>query len=283
MLKTVRKLIFLIIGTGLMALSVRCIFEPMELVTGGFTGMGIMLNRILGTLGFRKVPLWVISFAGNVPLLIWAYFQRGRSLISGTLLGTAFHTFFLYIIPNFPIIEEDYLLSSAAGGIIMGVGIGLVFSVGGSTGGSDLLSILLAGKNNPNGAPGILMVLDGAVVLASIFVLGVNIALYSLFIVWMFSKVSDAVMEGMHFAKAVYVMSDYAEEISGVLLKELDRGVTVFHSRGMYTGKEGKTIYCVVAKREVSKMLGMIRAIDEKAFIVIQDVRSVRGEGFIEN
>lgn len=266
-----------------MAVSVRCIFEPMELVTGGFTGIGIMLNRILTTMEMGKVPLWVVTLVGNVPLLIWAYLQRGPALIKGTILGTIFNTFFLYIIPNFTIIEEDYLLSSAAGGIIMGLGIGLVFAAGGSTGGSDLLSILLAGKGNPNAAPGILLFLDGAVVLASIFVLGVNIALYSLFVVWMFSKVSDAVMEGMHFAKAVYIMSEHADKISAVLLKELDRGVTEFHSRGMYTEKEGNTVYCVVAKRELTKMLRLIREIDEKAFVVIQDVRSVRGEGFIEN
>lgn len=281
--KIVKRVLFLVCGTALMALAVNCIFEPMELVTGGLTGLGIILNHILEHLGLWKVPLWLVSLVGNVPLLIWAYVQRGKSLLGGTLMGTLLHTFFLYIIPPMQLLDGDYLLSAAAGGIFMGLGIGLVFSAHASTGGSDLLSILLAGKDNPNAAPGILMFLDGAVVAASVFVLGVNIALYSLLVVVIFSKVSDAVLEGMHFAKAIYIMSDRADEISDALLRQIDRGVTEFHSRGMYTRREGATVFCVIARRELTKLLATVREIDPGAFVVIQDVRSVRGEGFIEN
>lgn len=281
--KLIKRLAFLVCGTALMALSVNCIFEPMELVTGGLTGVGIILNHILEHFGLWTVPLWLVSLIGNLPLLIWAYVQRGKKLLGATLLGTMLHTFFLYAIPSFPLLEDDYLLASAAGGIFMGLGIGLVFAAHASTGGSDLLSLLIAGKDNPNAAPGILMLLDGTVVAASALLLGLNIALYSLFVVVIFSKVSDAVLEGLHFAKAVYIMSDRADEISDALLRQIDRGVTEFHSRGMYTRKEGATVFCVVARREMTKLLAAVREIDPRAFVVIQDVRSVRGEGFIEN
>ena len=278
-----KRLLFLVVGTALMAMSVTCIFEPMELVTGGLTGVGILLNHVLERFGLWTVPLWLVSLIGNLPLLTWAYFQRGAKALGGVLLGTVLHTFFLLVLPPFRLLDGDYLLSAAAGGILMGVGIGLVFSARSSTGGSDLLSLLIAGKDNPNAAPGILMLLDGAVVAASAFVLGINAALYSIFAVVVFSKVSDTVLEGLHFAKAVYIMSDRADEISEALLHQIDRGVTQFHSRGMYTRREGATVFCVIARRELSRLLAAVRQIDPHAFVVIQDVRSVRGEGFIEN
>lgn len=277
-----RQLLLLLAGTALMAVAVRCVFEPMEIVTGGFTGVGIVANHVLERFGIAKIPLWSVNLFGNIPLLIWAWGRNGFTLIRNTILGTVLHSVFLYQIPIMNLAEGDYLLATIAGGILMGAGIGLVFCANGSTGGTDLLSMLLAGKNNANAAPGILLVLDGAVVAASVFTLGFPIAMYSLLVVYAFTKVSDIVMEGMHFAKAVYIMSPKADEISEALLHELDRGVTQFASRGMYTKKEGATVLCVLARREVNRLLSIVHRIDTNAFVIIQDVRSVRGEGFVE-
>ncbi len=280
-MKKAVNLVRLMIGAALMAAAVNCIFAPMQMVVGGVTGLGITANRVLSQIEFREFPIWVYNLVLNVPLLIWAWRSKGLSFVGKTLVGVGFHTLFLWLIPEKAILDEDYLLSAIVGGAVGGLGVGYVFRAGGSTGGSDLLSALLA-KRRPNAAPEILMWIDGAIVAIGCIVFGINRALYAVLAVFVITQVSDRVLEGFCFAKTVFIVTDKPEKISQAVLSQVQRGVSAWKVQGMYTGTEKTLLMCVVAKRELGKLQEVITDNDSEAFVMIQNSSKAMGKGFIQ-
>ena len=151
-----------------------------------------------------------------------------------------------------------------------------------TTGGTDLLCMLIHEKKKYYSVPRLLSIVDGIVVLMGVFVFGINRALYAVIAVYITSKVSDGMLEGMKFAKMTYIISDYAKEIADEILQKIGRGVTGLNAEGMYSNSEKKMLLCVVGKKEIVEVIQIINQIDPKAFVIVSDIREVMGEGFIE-
>ncbi len=280
--KKLYSYLLILSGTGLMAFAIKSSYDPIGLVTGGFTGIGIMLRRL--TAGFIKggIPIWFTNLVLNIPLLMISYKLKGGRFIGRTVAASLLLSFWLGIIPDCDIAGGDYLLASVYGGVLTGAGVGLVLSAQAATGGTDLIATLLHIKLRAYSIAQILQVIDGAIIVAGIYVCGLRASLYAVFSVIIVSRVSDLITEGGKFSKAVYIISDKYEQIADSVMHDMDRGTTLLPAVGMYQREERNMLFCVVSKKEVPALKEYIRNIDARAFVIVTDVREVLGEGFLE-
>ncbi len=272
--KTIRSYGIITIGTFLMALGTRLVYEPMSMVTGGFSGVGIILESLF------KIPLWATTFLLNVPLFLLARKSHGKEFLVKSLYAMLTFSLALACIPLAEAQEEDFLMASLLGGALNGVGLGLVFSVGSSTGGTDLLSTLLHPLFPVMRIANILGIVDGLIVVAGMLIFGIRTALYSIVAVFVTSKIMDGVTAGMRYAKVLYIISDESHQIADIIMNQLQRGVTALRGSGMYSGQEKQILMCVVSRREAVSMVKYVREVDERAFVIVADAREVMGEGF---
>jgi uncharacterized membrane-anchored protein YitT (DUF2179 family) len=275
--------ILILIGTFLIAASVNLVYEPLEMVTGGVTGLAIVIKNLTSMWFEGGVPIWLTNIILNVPLFVAAVLVRGKTFLKNTLFATVSLTVALYIIPTtVDIVYQDYLLASVFGGVIGGAGLGLVIATLSSTGGTDLLAMLINKYKPYYTVPQILIIIDGLIVLAGVISFGVTKALYAIIAVYITAKISDGILEGLKFAKMAYIISDHYEAIASQIMKELDRGVTGISATGMYSNNEKKMLFCVVSKKEIVKLTEIVSRLDKKAFIIVSEAREVLGEGFRE-
>lgn len=270
--------ILMVVGTGLMALAIQCIYDPVGLVTGGFTGVAIIAKYV--TKG--AVPLWLTNLVLNVPLFLLAALIKGKKFVARTAMATVLLSAWLYVIPLWDLAEGDYVLSAIFGGVICGVGMGMVLLARATTGGTDMLAALIQHKLRHYTIMQIICVIDGIIVAVGIYSFGVKAALYAIVAIYVTSKVSDTLMEGMKYSKAVFIVSDRYKEISDAIMTQMDRGVTGLDAVGMYSGDEKCMLYCVVSKKEIVVLKEIILKIDNNAFVIVTDAREVVGEGFLE-
>ena len=275
--------LFIFMGTGIMALAIQCIFEPIGLVTGGFSGIAIIIRKMTAGIVEGGVPLWLTNLALNVPVFIAALIIKGRKFLGRTVIGTVLLSFWLYVILQVDLTQGDYMLSAVFGGVITGIGIGFVLLAKATTGGTDMVSALIQKYVRHYSVVQILQVIDGMVVLAGLYVFGLKPALYAIVAIFITSKVSDALMEGMKYSKAAFIITDYYKEIADAIMTQLDRGLTGLDATGMYSGDKKTVLYCVVSKKEIVELKDIVAKIDPKAFVIVTDAREVFGEGFLEN
>lgn len=284
-----RDILLIVLGTFLMAVAINFIFDPIGLDVGGVSGLAIVLRyaslRVFeGTdIKFLEngIPVWLMSTALNVPLFIIAIIKKGWRYMAKTTASTVLFTLFLGVLPMRPFLD-DKLLSALVGGALSGIGIGLVFSTFATTGGTDLFSALLHERFRHLSIPTILMVTDGIIVILGITVFDIDNVIYSVIVVFLVSKISDAILEGLKFAKMTFIISEEAEIISAEILETMDRGVTGIQVKGMYSGKDKKMLFCVVSKKQLPLLQDIVKRHDKRAFMVIADAREVNGEGFAE-
>ena len=274
--------LFIVLGTGIMALAIQCIFEPIGLVTGGFTGIAIIIRKVTAGLVEGGIPLWLTNIVLNIPVFLFALKIKGKRFIGRTVIGTVLLSFWLYIIPQVDLTQGDYMLSAIFGGVITGIGIGFVLLAKAPTGGTDMVSVLIQHKVRHYSVVQILQVIDGAVVLAGLYVFGLKPALYAVVAIFITSKVSDALMEGMKYSKAAFIITDRYQEVADAIMTKLDRGLTGLDATGMYSGDKKTVLYCVVSKKEIVDLKDIVAEIDTKAFVIVTDAREVLGEGFLE-
>lgn len=275
--------LFIFMGTGIMALAIQCIFEPIGLVTGGFSGIAIIIRKMTAGIVEGGVPLWLTNLTLNVPVFIAALIIKGRKFLGRTVIGTVLLSFWLYVIPQVDLTQGDYMLSAVFGGVITGIGIGFVLLAKATTGGTDMVSALIQKYVRHYSVVQILQVIDGMVVLAGLYVFGLKPALYAIVAIFITSKVSDALMEGMKYSKAAFIITDCYKEIADAIMTQLDRGLTGLDATGMYSGDKKTVLYCVVSKKEIVELKDIVAKIDPKAFVIVTDAREVFGEGFLEN
>ncbi|MCI9635706.1 MAG: YitT family protein [Hungatella sp.] len=266
----------IVAGAFIMGFAIKNMFDPISLVTGGVTGIAIILKSLAG------IPLWLTNTLCNIPLFFAAWKIKGWRFIKRTAVATGALSLSLYVIPEIPFLMEDLLLTSLFGGIISGLGTGLVFLFQATTGGTDMLAALLQRKMRHYSIAQIMQVLDAGVVLAGAAVFGVRYALYALIAIYGIAKVSDGLLEGLKFSKQAYIISDQYREIAKAVMTRMDRGVTAVDAVGMYSGQNKKLLFCVVSKKEIVILREIVAEFDKKAFVIVSDVREVFGEGFIE-
>ena len=273
--------LMIIVGTGLMSLAINSVFDASGMVTGGFSGVAIIIKAWTKGLYGNGIPLWITNLVLNVPLFLLAAKIKGFKFVKKALLGDLSLTIWLAILPAWKL-SGDFLLVALYGGLLQGVGIGLVFLGGGTTGGTDLLAAIIQKYLNHYSIAQIMQFIDGAVVVVGMYVFGVERALYAIIAVFLVTKVSDGIIEGLKFSKAVYIITDKPDEVAKMVMEDLDRGITGISAKGMYSGTDKLMLFCVVGKKELVHLKEKIDEIDENAFVIVGDAREVHGEGFIE-
>ena len=275
--------VLIMAGTSLMALAIKGIFDPVSLVTGGFSGIAIIVKNITVNRIGDGVPLWLTNLLLNIPLFVVAVKVKGWRYIAKTMFATIWLSVALWYMPERNLMPDDIFLASVFGGVISGLGIGMVLMANATTGGTDTMAAIIQHFIRHYSIAQIMQVLDGIIVLAGAWVFGINHALYAIICIYLVAKVSDGILEGLKFSKLAYIISEHYEEIAKQIMKELDRGPTGLDAVGMYSGEEKKVLFCVVSKKEIVKVKDIVRRIDSNAFMIVSDVREVFGEGFIEN
>ncbi|MCI9539907.1 MAG: YitT family protein [Lachnospiraceae bacterium] len=274
--------ILIMAGTSLMALAIKGIFDPVSLVTGGFSGIAIIVKNITEGIIEGGIPLWLTNLFLNIPLFVVAIKVKGWRYIAKTIFATIWLSVALWYMPEKNLMPDDIFLASVFGGVISGLGIGLVLMANATTGGTDTMAAIIQHFIRHYSIAQIMQVLDGVIVLAGAWVFGINRALYAIICIYLVSKVSDGILEGLKFSKLAYIISEHYEEIAKQIMKELDRGATGLDAVGMYSGEKKEVLFCVVSKKEIVKVKDIVRRIDADAFMIVSDVREVFGEGFIE-
>ena len=272
----------IVIGTGIMGLAIKCIYDPISLVTGGFTGLAILVKKLTEAFVTGGIPLWLTNLGLNIPVFIVAWRLKGKKFIGRTAVSTILLSVWLYVIPEINLVNGDYILAAIFGGVLTGIGLGMILWANATTGGTDMVASLIQIKLKHYSIAQILQVLDGIIVLIGLYVFGLQPALYAIVAIFIVSKVTDTMLEGMKFSKAAYIITEHYEEVARMIMTELDRGVTGLEARGMYSGDEKCMLYCVVSKKEIVSLKELVTRIDRNAFVIVGDVREVLGEGFIE-
>lgn len=274
--KTIRDYTLIILGSFIMGFAIKNIYDPVGLVTGGVSGLAIILKDQF------EIPLWVTNTALNIPLFLFSIRLKGWRFIKRTFIATVSLSVSLYIIPEILFLMDDVFLTALFGGIISGVGAGLVFVCSATTGGTDMLAALLQRFFPHYSIAQIMQVLDAVIVLIGASIFGVNYALYALITIFAVAKVSDGIIEGLKFSKVAFIISEKTEEIARDIIEVMDRGVTSLDARGMYSGGRKDVLFCVVSKKEIVQLKELIVGHDSQAFVIVSDAREVLGEGFIE-
>lgn len=274
--------LMIIIGTGVLAFGIACFYEQMGLVTGGFSGLAIVIKHVTAVFIDGGIPLWLTNIALNVPVFILSYFLKGGKFIGKTLFGTLMLSAWLFVLPDVNFAQGDYMIGTLFGGLCAGAGIGLVIRVGATTGGTDMVSALIQLKLRHFSIVQILMVIDATVVVLGFLIFGIRPTLYAIIGIVVQTKVSDLVVEGFNYSKAAYIITNEYEEIAKRIMTELERGVTGLHAKGMYTQEEKCVLYCIVTQKEIIGLKDIVNEVDPNAFVIVSDVKEVLGEGFQE-
>ena len=272
----VLDVVYSLLGSATVALAVAMFTVPNDIAPGGVSGLATALAYVSPV----SVGVWTLLL--NVPLLLTAWRLLGPRALAMTLLATVllsvFIDLFAALLPGY---TNNVLLAAVAGGVLSGLGVGVLFLRGISTGGTDLAALLLKNPfpNLPNGI--MLLVVDATVVAIAVLVFrDIEVALNSAITIYISSKVIDALAQGVDYAKVIYVVSERGEEISRVLNECTDRGTTLLNAQGGYTGKDKQLVVTVTRRNVLAQTLRLIRQTDPRAFVFVTDSTEVHGEGF---
>lgn len=262
------------IGTAIMAISLNLFLEPNTIAPGGVTGLAIVIKKLTG------IPIDITNIVINIPLFIMGVFILGKSFGAKTLYATISLSFFIRIIPS-GYITRDLLLASVFGAVLIGLGLGLVFKAGGTTGGTDLGGAILNKFFPGLSVATLMMIIDlGVVIIAGIVDKKIETALYSMITLYILVKVIDLILDGLGYAKACLIVSNKPDEIGKSIMEDLSRGATALKGRGMYTGQDKEVLLCVVNRAEITKLKEIVHFIDPNAFVMVTETHEVLGEGF---
>lgn len=270
---------FTALGCFILALGLTTFLAPMKLSSGGITALGTVCLHLF------HIPLSLTTLVLNLILFVFAYRFLGKDSILKTLAGIALLSLFLQLTTELiPVYKDaDMPIATIAGGILVGLGVGLVVRRDGSTGGSDLAALVLHRIFPHISVATFILIIDcSIIVLAGCLFDDITITLYSIVSLYISTKVTDAIMAMGDAAKSIYVVSSKSQEIAQGIMDKFERGVTGIQSKGMYSDANSLMLLCVVGPKELPALVRMVRTIDKDAFVIISDAREVVGEGFKE-
>lgn len=272
-LKYLKEYLIITVGCFFYAVSINYFFISNHLAEGGVAGICLILFYLF------KLPVGIMYFVINIPLLIMGWKLVGRDFLFKTLYGTSCLSFLITLTETWKGPSNDIMLGSVYGGVLIGIGLGLIFMVNGSTGGTDVVArILNRYFDIPLGRT--MLILDVVILgIAAIF-FGKEIVMYTLISMTIVSKAIDYFQDGYTKAKGITIISSKSEEIKERIMNETGRGTTIIKGEGGFTGNEMDLLFCVVSKFEVTKVKTIVKETDSFAFLTISDVSEVLGEGF---
>ena len=270
---------FLIItlGAAFYAVGFVWFYKPNDIASGGLTGLAQIINHL-----FSFIPVGATVIVLNIPLFILGWRLIGGKLLVGSLWAMFISSVIIDFISPLPVWQPmDPILAAIFGGVFMGLSLGLIVQQGSTTGGTDLLARLLKLKLAWLPMGKLLLVIDMVVVLLVAIVFHkLNTMLYGVVAMYISSLVMDGVLYGMNTAKVAYIISDSNDEICRTLVHDLDKGVTILHGQGAYTGNEKRVLMCAFKQKEIAVIKAAVKEIDPDAFLIVCNAHEVLGEGF---
>lgn len=277
--KNIFDWVTMLVACAIYSLGIALFLSPNALAPGGMSGVAIIINKLTG------LPTGMMIIILNIPLLIAGFFVVGRWFLVKTICSIAVSSTLIdlwpKIIPKYVPITEDKLLAGIAGAVLCGIGIGIIFRCGGSTGGTDIVAKLLR-RVVPNIKTGSLfLIVDSVIIIASVFATKhLENALYAGISLFLTSFIIDKVLYGNDEAKLLIIMSSDPDKVAQALLTDIDAGVTFANGSGAYTGKETKIIFCVVKKQLFHKAKRLVCEVDPASFIIVSNASEIFGEGY---
>ena len=274
MKKTIIEILAVIIGSFLFAVSVNLFIIPNDLGEGGVTGVTIILYYLFG---------WspsITSLILNGLLILVGYKFLNKTTTIYTMICIICMSITLDVTKGWTIQSDEVILNSIFGGVLSGAGIGMILRAGGTSAGSAILAKLTHKYFRWSLSYGLLF-FDLIVVFASWFIIGTEGLMLTILMLYIGTKVMDYIIEGLSSKRAITIVSNSYQEIAQKVNEEMIRGVTVLTGYGYYTKQKKDILYIIISKQEITSLRKIIKEVDPKAFITVQDVRSVFGEGFL--
>ncbi len=273
----VRMMISLALGNLLLAAGVMEFVSPCGIILGGVTGLSLTITH------YVPLPLSSVVLAFNVLLFAAGAFVLGRKFAFATIASTLLYPFFMAIFELFPLtlaqMVRDPMLSAVFGGVLMGCGVGLIIRSGGSTGGTDIIALIINRRLHVNLSV-LLYIIDGCVLAGQAMFSDVAQILLGIFVLALLTMVMNKLMVMGKTQIQIFIVSDRAEDIRKGILAEEDAGATLFAVEKGYTGQSGTGILCIIPRRKLYSVCHMIKVTDPRAFFIITEVKEVQGQGF---
>lgn len=274
----IKSYVLIALGSVIYAFGFDLFYAPNDVALGGITGLAQVINHV-----FPALPVGVLTIAMNIPLFLLGWKYIGFNLLAGSLVSMLVGSTAIDVIAaTFTFAPMDPMLACLCGGACMGLGIGLVFTQGASTGGTDIVARLLRLKMPWLPLGKLMMLPDGIVLTSAVFAFGkLETGLYGLVALFICTRVMDTVLYGMDTSKMAYIVSDKWEELSKTLLN-LPRGVTMLRGEGAYSHKEKNILMLAFKQKEIVRIKRAVHDVDPNAFMIVCNANEVLGLGFGE-
>ncbi|MBS3811196.1 MAG: YitT family protein [Halanaerobiales bacterium] len=273
--KLIKNYFLITVGGIITALSLVLLTVPNKIAAGGISGVATILYHMYG------FQVGIIILLINIPLFIAAVYFLGGSIGTKTLWGIIVLSLSVDLLT--PILEPltyEVILASIYGGVLGGLGMGIVFRGGGTTGGTDLIATLISYFFPQFSIGQGLFLIDGIVILMAGIFFDIELALYAAITIFISTKIIDIIQQGFNVSKSVFIISDKSNSIKEHILSQMHRGVTAFNGYGGYSGKKKDILLVTINRAEITKLKNLIREIDEDAFVIMNEAHEVLGEGF---
>ena len=273
----VKDYLLIALGSIILAIGLNMFLVPCKISSGGISSIGTVLLHKL------NIPMSLTNIFFNAVLFALGYKYVGKNSVVKTVAGIVFLSAFLEITKYLPVFGKDMFVATVIGGALVGIGVGFVVKVEASTGGSDFAALILKKFFPHISVANLILIIDSVIIIFAGVMFGdYMITLYSAIAMFIASKATDAIAAMGDAAKSVYIMSAKNAEISQMVIDTFERGVTGVYSKGIYTGQDNMMLLCVVSPKQLPRLVNKVKEIDKDAFIIVNEVREVLGEGFKE-
>lgn len=264
----------MVLGVTLLALAYNIFILPNNFVYGGISGLAIVTKKVFG------IEPSMFIFVSSSLLLVVSYLMLGKNKTACSVVGSILYPIMVELTSNVRVYlnfeNSQLLLHALFGGLLAGIGLGLVYKAGFSTGGTDITAQIIhkyckisMGKS--------IVICDGIILLTGTFIFGINNFMYALIVLYLISIITDKVLLGISDSKAFYIVTEKEKEVKDFVLNSLNHGVTIFKAKGGHKNKEKKVLFCVIPTNEYFKLKEGISSIDSEAFFVVTDAYEVYG------
>lgn len=277
----------ILLGAFIMSVGFVYFISPYKFVPGGVYGIAIVVHYVtkgLFAITPDGLPIGLVGLALDIPLTIIGTKILGPKFGIKTVVGFVAVSQFILLLTYFqgdnPLVENDPLLSALFGGVLVGIGIGIMFRSKATSGGSDIIAMIFTKYTRlPVGQ--LLIYVDSVIVLLGLVAFrDWKIPLYSWLIIFITGKVIDTVIQGLSYEKTLFIISDKYDEIREVIINDLDRGGTLIQGKGMFRGTEKQIIFTVVSRKELAQLKDYVHKVDPYAFLTVLNANEILGEGF---
>lgn len=271
----IKNLVIIAVASLIYAAGISLFLDPNALAPGGVTGIAVILNRLCG------IETGTLYFILNIPIVLLGIWKFGVRFIAKTFFAITMTSLFTNLLANMQPLTDDLLMAAAVGGVLIAIGVGLIFKAGATTGGTDIIVKILRQKYRHLKTGFLFLCMDVIIVSISGLVFrNLNVVFYALATVIISGKALDFVLYGGDEAKMFYIITEAPEQIGMRLMKELDVGVTYLQGKGGWTGNEKQVVFCMVPKRVGPQVEEIVKVEDARAFMVVTSATEIYGEGY---